>query len=50
MYVVLRILEHMALVDFVTLPTYTLEQCVVLNNYSIIFYFVIGCLIQGPWL
>jgi hypothetical protein len=28
MYVILRILKHMALVDFVTLPTYSLEQCV----------------------
>ena len=27
MYVILRILKHMALVDFVTLPTYSLEQC-----------------------
>ena len=26
MYVILRILKHMALVDFVTLPTYSLEQ------------------------
>ena len=27
MYVILRILKHMALVDFVTLPTYRVEQC-----------------------
>ena len=27
MYVILRILKHMALVDFVALPTYSLEQC-----------------------
>ena len=27
MYVILRILKHMALVDFVTLPIYSLEQC-----------------------
>ena len=27
MYVISRILKHMALVDFVTLPTYSLEQC-----------------------
>ena len=27
MYVILLILKHMALVDFVTLPTYSLEQC-----------------------
>ena len=27
MYVILRILKHMALVDFVTLSTYSLEQC-----------------------
>ena len=29
MYVILRILKHMALVDFVTLPTYREEQCAV---------------------
>ena len=27
MYVILRILKHIILVDFVTLPTYSLEQC-----------------------
>ena len=27
MHVILRILKHMALVDIVTLPTFSLEQC-----------------------
>ena len=34
MYVILRILKHMALVDFVTLPTYNrVEQCAVLPRF-----------------
>ena len=33
MYVILRILKHMALVDFVTLPTYRVEQCGVDKNF-----------------
>ena len=34
MYVILRILKHMALVDFVTLPTYRVEQCALLGSGS----------------
>ena len=37
MYVILRILKQMALVDFVTLPTYSLEQCALFEMNIFIF-------------